>query len=609
MPLESAVRIACATTTILSALVWFVARRTRPVREGRLAFVALGAALWIDASLFMEALGDAAWITGSATALRVVAVCILFATLGLEIRRRQGRARRALSVTSLLVAASFVVDTVLHRARPPYLTLGTPALAVLSWTLVVILLRELLATDRAEASLEAQVRERSDALRRAKSDLVQVEKLASVGLIAAGVAHEINNPAAYALANLAGLRESLDALRAQRRALLAVAPSGDTPTRVTHEAAPGDALADDQLRDALDGLLRIRDIVAEVNSLAQNEPREPEAVSLPRVVEASAALALPTIRDRATLTLELAPVGPVLGHAGKLSQVVINLVVNAAEAMPDRGDRRGRIRVRTAPIEGHVALEVSDDGRGIPPEQLGEIFRPLHTTKRAGTGLGLAISRRIIEAHGGRIEVESVLGEGTTFRVLLPDAPPPMQPAAVPAAPRGAPPSPLTAASPRGAPPSPLTAATSPRTPRPAAAAPRAPAPPAASATAAPRVVMLIDDEALLVKVLSRFLARSHRVVTATSVDEALALVRGGTDPDVLLCDLMMPGKSGADFYGALAHERPDLAARVTFMSGGGANERLDDFRRTVDRPILRKPLEPEAVLAWVDQQLAATAG
>lgn len=585
MPLESALRIACATTTVMSALVWFVARRTRPVREGRLAFVALGAALWIEASLFVgEHSVEEGWLGPAAMVVRVVATVVLFASLALELRRRSGRSRLVLRVQTWLIGFAFIADTALHRAQPPFLTFGTPALALLSWTLVVLLLRELLDTDRAEASLAAAMHERAAALHRAQTELVEAEKLASVGLVAAGVAHEINNPAAYAVANLAGLRESLRELRAQRKVFLAQTP-GDA--EVARRAADADALADDQLRDALDGLLRIRDIVAELNGLAQREPLEPESVDLVSVVEAGAALARPTVRRRAELSLALAPVPPVLGHAGKLSQVVINLLVNAAEANPEQDGRRGRIDVRTTTVDDVVVLEVRDDGQGIPPEQLGEIFRPLYTTKRAGTGLGLAISRRIVEAHGGRVEVESIVGEGATFRVLLPIhtlAPAPSSSRA-------------------------LLAATTPATDAPRAPSPPRLATPAAQAAlgdATQPLVLLVDDEALLVKVLGRFLARSHRVKVAHSVDEALALLRDGMTPDLLVCDLVMPGKTGADFHAALAAERPELLARITFISGGDADPKLDAFRRSVDRPILRKPLDPEALLAHLETELGA---
>jgi signal transduction histidine kinase/ActR/RegA family two-component response regulator len=592
VPIESAVRIACATTTVMSAFVWFVARRTRPVREGRLAFVALGAALWIEASLVVGESSRAGWLGPTATVIRITAAGVLFVALALELRRRSGRSRLVLRTLTWLVGLSFVADTLLHRAQPPFLTFGTPALALLSWTLVVLLLRELLDTDHAEASLAVAMRERSAALNRAQAELAEAEKLASVGLVAAGVAHEINNPAAYAVANLAELRESLRGLRAQRRALLAGAAADLDVARIAADAQEADAVADDQLRDALDGLLRIRDIVAELNGLAQREPLEPEPVHLARVVEAGVALARPTVRRRAELALALATVPPVLGHAGKLSQVVINLLVNAAEAIPDHDERRGRIDVRTSTLDDFVVLEVSDDGRGIPPEQLGEIFRPLYTTKRAGTGLGLAISRRIVEAHGGRVEVESVVGEGTTFRVVLPAHLSELR-------------APTPSSSPPPRIPAPPVTPPSRRPATPPVAAPARPAPPGAVSEPRP-LVLLVDDEALLLKILARFLSRSHRVLTARTADEALALLRDGTTPDLLVCDLVMPGKTGADFYAALAGERPELLSRITFISGGDRDPRLDAFRRGVDRPILSKPLDPEALLAHLQDQLEA---
>jgi CheY-like chemotaxis protein len=266
--------------------------------------------------------------------------------------------------------------------------------------------------------------------------------------------------------------------------------------------------------------------------------------------------------------------------------------VNAAEAIPDHDERRGRIDVRTSTLDDFVVLEVSDDGRGIPPEQLGEIFRPLYTTKRAGTGLGLAISRRIVEAHGGRVEVESVVGEGTTFRVVLPAHLSELR-------------APTPSSSPPPRIPAPPVTPPSRRPATPPVAAPARPAPPGAVSEPRP-LVLLVDDEALLLKILARFLSRSHRVLTARTADEALALLRDGTTPDLLVCDLVMPGKTGADFYAALAGERPELLSRITFISGGDRDPRLDAFRRGVDRPILSKPLDPEALLAHLQDQLEA---
>lgn len=449
-----------------------------------------------------------------------------------------------------------------------------------------------------ETDLEALVRERTLELRRAQTDLVQAEKLASVGLIAAGVAHEINNPAAYVLTNLTLLRESLTGLRAQRQAFAGTSSHVPSPLPSKAEMDASDWLADETLRDAVEGLLRIRDIVADLRSLAQKDAREPEPVRLAKVVETSAALALPTIRLRASLELSLDQVSMVLGHPGKLSQVVINLIVNAAEAMSEPleasgSSRPGRIEIRTLSLPNEIALEVRDNGRGIPAAQLGEIFRPLHTTKRSGTGLGLTICRRIVEEHQGRIEVESIVGEGTTFRVVLPEL---ADPGSVgPRDLRTGPFLSLAAVTSES-----LTVAGEPLGESPIAA------PPATSASVDDRkLVMIVDDEALLLKVLARFLGRSHRVAAAASVDEALRLVREGAVPAIVLCDLMMPGKSGAELYVALQRERPELAARITFMSGGGTDEKLNQFPLSVGRPTLVKPLEPDVLLAYIEARLA----
>jgi len=593
------------------------------------------------------------------TVEQLIAVVACFVTAALAallyvVLRRARQARPSAATAAMIGLSAFLIllgsallfldalapDGVVHYAVPL-------ALAAMAVGNALAIARDVLRSRRTETDLETLVRERTLELRRAQTDLVQAEKLASVGLLAAGVAHEINNPAAYVLANLTLLRDSLDALREQRAALERAGTSrgADVPTQA--EMHSSDHLADETLRDAVEGLLRIRDIVADLRSLAQQEAHDPEPVRLAKVVETSAALALPTIRHRASLKLLLDRAPLVLGHAGKLSQVVINLVVNAAEAIREDATHPGHIVVRTLLLDDEAAqrvvLEVADNGRGIAAAQIGEIFRPLYTTKRSGTGLGLAICRRIVEEHGGRIEVESIVGEGTTVRVLLPELPagfasslPELQTgrfgALVPAAPIEPPAElalhaalppfaalPTAELAPHAALPTAeltLHAALPPTELALHAALPPVPTPieaPRVGRTSTPapssvepferRLVMIIDDEALLLKVLARFLRRWHRVAVAASVDEALRLLRDGADPDVLICDLMMPMKSGAEFYLTLQRERPELAERLTFMSGGSTDDRLNEFARTVGRATLVKPLAPYALLVYLDQQ------
>lgn len=480
---------------------------------------------------------------------------------------------------------------------PPHLM--PVVLALITVRHIIALTRGFLRVTRPETDLEEEVREKALLLRRAQTDLIRAEKLASVGLIAAGVAHEINNPTAYALANLRLLEDALATLRAHRAAVASRAAGGAAAPPPPTEAQDAERVADEALRDALEGIFRIRDIVADLKSLSQRDVRVPEVVRLAKVIETSVALTRPAVRLSATVELALDQSCFVLGHTGQLSQVIINLVVNAAEAMPEEPTRPGTIEVRTFAVEGEIALEVRDNGRGIPAAELGEVFRPHYSTKATGTGLGLAISRRIVEEHGGRIEVESVLGEGTTFRVVLPQHAAPEAPEPTPDAATAGRASATTAA--------PTNDAT--RATRPAPAAPIAPllraSQPAPAAGAARKLVLLIDDEAFLLKILARFIGRQHRVTTASSADDALRLVRDGANPDLVLCDLVMPGKSGADFYLTLQRERPDLAERVTFMSGGGTDAKLHDFASAVGRPRLQKPLEPDALLAYLDAQLA----
>ena len=425
------------------------------------------------------------------------------------------------------------------------------------------------------------------------AELLQSEKLASMGLVAAGIAHDINNPAAYLLANLELLHDSLLTLRNQRDTFAAAAPAGLGVLPTEAEVQAVDRLADDALQDALDGVHRIRDIVSDLTALASEDIQPEEPVWLSSVAETSAELARPVVGDRASLELSLQAVPQVVGRAGELSQVVVQLIMNAAEAMWDDDSRPRRIKVHTLVVPQGVALEVTDTGRGIHPSALAEIFRPRYTTKASGVGLGLSVCRRIVDGHGGRIEVESVLGEGSTFRIVLP-VPAATDRVGVVAM------APAIHAGVETESVGPDAGAGGDRTP------PRRAARPAAVRVGARKRVMIVDDEALLLRVLARFVGRHHEVSTAVSADEAVVRIRDGFVPDLVFCDLSMPTKTGADLYGTLLADFPEIASRVTFMSGGAIDKVLNAFPSRVGRPALVKPLEPDALLGYIDAQPAA---
>ncbi len=228
-------------------------------------------------------------------------------------------------------------------------------------------------------------------------------RLAALGTLAAGVAHEINNPLSYVVANVVHVQERL-------------AGSPDGAPGLSRELA-------EPLAEAVDGARRVRDIVRQLRSFARPE-EQTGPVDPARALRAALAMAHGELRHRARLATDLAPTPPVLASENRLTQVFLNLLMNAAQAIPEGAVERNEVRVALHARDREVALEISDTGQGMTEEVRARIFEPFYTTKGhgEGTGLGLAISHSIVTAMGGRIEVESAPGKGSTFRVVLPAA-------------------------------------------------------------------------------------------------------------------------------------------------------------------------------------------
>jgi signal transduction histidine kinase len=234
--------------------------------------------------------------------------------------------------------------------------------------------------------------------------LLLSERLVSVGTLAAGVAHEINNPLAVAMANLECVLEGL-------------APDPGVPTDVAAYAEP--------LRDIEEALKRIRDIVRDVKLFSRPQESKASAVDVRSVIDSSVRMAHNEIRHRVRVIKEFGAVPLVTANESRLGQVILNLIVNAAHAVPEGRTDVSPLRLITRTLDdGRAVIEVADAGCGIPKENLERIFDPFFTTKPVGvgTGLGLAICHTIVAELGGEIEVDSEVGRGTTVRVLLPQA-------------------------------------------------------------------------------------------------------------------------------------------------------------------------------------------
>jgi two-component system cell cycle sensor histidine kinase/response regulator CckA len=368
-----------------------------------------------------------------------------------------------------------------------------------------------------------------------QSKLMLSDRLASVGTLAAGIAHEINNPLAYVMSNL-------DVLAEEVGALAEVCPPGRL--REVEEI----------LTDARQGAERVRKIVRGLRTFSRADDEKRTALDVRAVLELSINMASNEIRHRARLVKDFGPIPLVDADEMRLSQAFINLLVNAAQAIPEGHVDENEIRVVTGTDErGRAVIEVRDTGRGIAPGVTGRIFDPFFTTKAVGvgTGLGLSICHGIVTSLGGEIAVDSHVGKGTTFRISLPGVAEP------PPATREKPP-----------------------TLRPP--------------TVRQGRVLVVDDDPLVGASLRRVLSREHDVTVVTNGKEALEVLLAGSTFDVILCDLMMPHMTGMDLHAELTHKMPEVTDRMVFITGGAFTAAAREFLDTVANQRLEKPFAPQ---------------
>lgn len=298
--------------------------------------------------------------------------------------------------------------------------------------------REKVATDAlAELTLRnMQLSALNDQLAQAHQQLLQSEKLAAIGQLAAGIAHEINNPVGFVLSNLNALERYLETLITYARDVQQLAveaqPALDAKLATLAKAADFDYLVIDTpvlVTESKEGLKRVRDIVVDLRDFSRaDSTHQWEQADLHRCIESTLNIVHNEIKYQAELVREYGDVPPLVCIPSQINQVVLNLVVNAAQSYGGRNRRqgeRGTITIRTG-CDGddpkRVWFEVADAGCGIAPENIKRIFDPFFTTKPLGqgTGLGLSVTYGIVSAHGGHIDVTSTPGMGTTFRVTLP---------------------------------------------------------------------------------------------------------------------------------------------------------------------------------------------
>jgi two-component system cell cycle sensor histidine kinase/response regulator CckA len=369
------------------------------------------------------------------------------------------------------------------------------------------------------------------------------DRMASVGRLAAGVAHEINNPLTYVMSNLDLIAEEIRNL------------SGASPTSPMRELG-------EMVNEARHGAERVRKIVREMKTFSRAEEERRGPLDVRSVLELSIDMAFTEIKHRARVVKDFGEVPLVEADEARLGQVFINLLVNAAQAIPEGQVDKNEIRIITkTDASGRALIEVRDTGCGIPSEMLSHIFDPFFTTKGIGegTGLGLSICHNIVKGLAGEIVAESGPGRGSTFRVVLPTMslePEDRQTEKKPAASR----------------------------------------PPVGR----PGQVLVVDDDPMIGATLRRVLAKEHDVTVVTDGRQALDLLVGGRCFDVILCDVMMPNVTGMDLYAELSRALPGIVDRIVFTTGGAFTPAGRSFLDSIPNQRLEKPFALQNLRALV---------
>ena len=408
-----------------------------------------------------------------------------------------------------------------------------------------------------------------------QAQLAQADRLASMGLIAAGVAHEINNPLTYTLLNLErivrelpDIRGALVRVQSELTAALGEPAAAAILERAGVEVATEQArILVDRASEAADGARRVAKIAGDLKVFARADSDERAPVSVNALMNKAIDIAANELRFRATIRRSYGDVPRVMANAGRLTQVFLNLVVNAAHAIEEGAPRENTVEITTRRHEGEVWIEVADTGRGIPREHLARLFEPFFTTKAAGlgSGLGLSICANIVRAHGGQIAVASDPGRGSRFTVRLPES-------------------------------------DTIDTTEDAVPLPDSIPPPPAIAPARRARILVVDDERPMRTTLAALLSDRYDVVTADSGAAAIDVLKKDPAFDAVLCDLMMPEVSGVDVYAWIQSDAPALAQKVVFMTGGAFTSRARELLDSVPNRRLEKPFELSALSAALEK-------
>lgn len=367
--------------------------------------------------------------------------------------------------------------------------------------------------------------------------LQSADRLVSLGTLASGIAHAVNNPLSSVLSTLKLMQEELE--RCSR-----------DPSKI-QDKVPDLRQA---LADAVAGADRVRDVVRGLQLFsAPRTGGAREGVDLRAELDAALDLTRNALAQRARLTVDLAAALPkVVAVPGELGQALVNLLMNAAEAIPEGATATHEVRIVARHTGGRIVIEVQESGAGIRAEPLPPLSGSGLQGSPVSPGVGLAVCHGVVTGAGGTLEVLSDPPRGSTFRVTLPAAPPTAMPTR----------SSVTVAPPRGR-------------------------------------VLIIDDDPLVGRSMARLLQSAHEVTVCASPGEALSRLERGERWDAILCDLMMPELSGMDVEERLAKSAPDVLPRIIYLTGGAFTDRARKFL-SEGRPYLEKPVEAPALRSRV---------
>lgn len=390
---------------------------------------------------------------------------------------------------------------------------------------------------------------------RAQAQLQQTERLAAVGTLAAGVAHQLNNPLAYVIANINYLAEEMPAF------LQTVAPTLSAPER--------ERLAEllSAMSDAREGAERVARIVRDLRTFSRMEDERRELLDVIALLESACVLVESELKNRGRLVKIFDAIPPVEANPSRLAQAFLNLLLNAAQAIPEGSPSTNEVSVRTFmdPSDNMIVVEVKDSGVGMSAAVQARIFDPFYTLKPVGegTGLGLTTCLAIVHAMGGSVIVESQEGGGSTFRVRLPPA--------ARSAKRE-----LTTAPPE---------------------------------SVARQRMLIVDDELTLLSSLRRALGRDLDVVLASSAAEAMLVLEQDDCFDVVLCDIMMPEVTGIELFERVSASHPELRDWFIFMTGGAFSASTRQFIDSTELPRLEKPFDVRELRRLLHRRAKAASG